>query len=358
MSGLAEISEAPAILDTVLENCRSFVFLCGAGGVIDYANAAALKIFGQADPTFEREGLFDMATSRKDRQLLRQTALGLKAGERKRLEMVLHSVDGLYVPANIALWGIEDTEGGAGRFLVIGDPMEAIAASSYVSSIASNNLVVRMLHGCVDPVFLIDPRTRIVRDCNRAAVALFGWARGELIGGNLRKLYPSEEAFLAIGERLPELEEKSGMHEEEVTLRCRDGAAIACKLTTLCIFGPSSDPELRVAILHDISESRLREEMLVRLAARTSELAAELAQLTKRQVPIGKESFAGMGFTERQAQLARYAAIGLTTKEMAFRLGLSESTVKNHFSAMFRKFGISSRIELIGLLSERHIPLK
>jgi DNA-binding NarL/FixJ family response regulator len=98
--------------------------------------------------------------------------------------------------------------------------------------------------------------------------------------------------------------------------------------------------------------------MLVRLAVRTTELATELAQLTKHQVPIGKESFTNLGFTERQAQLARYAAIGLTTKEMAFRLGLSESTVKNHFSAMFRKFGISSRIELIGLLSDRHILLK
>ena len=241
---------------------------------------------------------------------------------------------------------------------MIGDPVEAIAAASYVSSVASNNLVIRMLNGCVDPVFLIDPRTRIVRDCNAAAVAMFGWSRGEFIGANLRKLYAGEEAFLAIGERWPELESKSGIHEEEVLLKGSDGGAISCKLTTLCIFGAKGGPELRVAILHDITEAHIREEMLVRLAARTTELAAELAQLTKHQVPIGKESFTEMGFTERQAQLARYAAIGLTTKEMAFRLGFSESTVKNHFSAMFRKFGISSRIELIGLLSSRHILLK
>ena len=93
--------------------------------------------------------------------------------------------------------------------------------------------------------------------------------------------------------------------------------------------------------------------MLARLAARSSDLAVELTKLTKHQIPIGRESLADMGFTERQAQLAKYAAIGLTTKEMAFRLGLSESTVKNQFSAMFRKFGVSSRIGLIALLSNR-----
>jgi PAS domain S-box-containing protein len=358
MSGPAEITESASILDTLLDACRSFVFLCSAHGSIDYANPAALKLFGRAESDFERDSLFEMATNRKDRQLLQQTALNLKVNERKRLEMVLHSVDGLFVPSSMFLCGIESVEGGESRLLVIGDPAEAITPASYVSSVASNNLVIRMLHGCVDPVFLIDPRTRIVRDCNPAAVALFGWSRREFIGSNLQKLYPNVEAFIAIGKRLPGLESISGIHEEEVLLKGRDGIAISCKLTTLCIFGPKSEAELRVAILHDITEAQIREDMLVRLAVRTTELATELAQLTKHQVPIGKESFTNLGFTERQAQLARYAAIGLTTKEMAFRLGLSESTVKNHFSAMFRKFGISSRIELIGLLSDRHILLK
>jgi PAS domain S-box-containing protein len=358
MSDLAEKPGLDLILDNVLDICRSFIFLCNAGGAIEYANPAALKLFGRTESAFERDSFFEMAISGKDRRLLHRTALDLKANERKRLEMVLHSVEGLHVPASMVLCGIDGAKGNEGGFLVIGDPMEAIAATSYVSSIASNNLVIRMLHGCVDPVFLIDPKTRIVRDCNPAAAALFGWSRSELIGASLLKLYPSEEAFRAIGKRIAESESRSGIHEEEISLNGRDGSAISCKLTTLCIFGPKGEAELRVAILHDITEARVREDMLARLATRTTELAAELTQLTKRQVPIGKDSFDGMGFTERQAQLARFAAIGMTSKEIAFRLGLSESTVKNHFSAMFRKFGVSSRIELVALLLERHIRLK
>ncbi len=357
--GIGADSPGPGgILDAVLETSRSFVLLCDGRGSIEYANPAALRLFGRAEPDSERDGLFDLATNRKDRQILRKATLGLKAKGRKRLEMVLHSVDGLFVPADFSLCGIAGAGGGEDRILAIGDPKEAIAGSSYVSSIASNNMVIRLLHGCVEPVFLIDPKTRAVRDCNPAAAALFGWSREDFIGASLRKLFPGDEEFRAIGKRLPELEAKSGVHEEEVSLNGHDGGAISCKLTTLCIYGPRGDAELRVAILQDITEARLREAMLVRLAARTSELAVELAQLTRHQVPIGKGSFAGLGFTERQAQLVRYAAIGLTTKEIAFRLRLSESTIKNHFSAMFRKFGISSRIELIGLLSDRQIPLK
>lgn len=354
MSGLSDISGCGAILDAILETCRSFVLLCDARGSIEYANAAALRLFGRAATAFERDGLFDMPTTRKDRLLLQGAARSLGVNEKKRLEMVLHSVEGLHIPASLVLHGIADDAGGA-RILVIGDQAEAIAAVSYVSSIASNNLVIRMLHGIVDPVFLLDPRTRLVRDVNPAAVALFGWSRREFIGSDLLKLFPSEEAFLEMGKRLQAFESKAGIHEEEVLLKGLDGSPISCKLTSLSIFDLKGDAELRVAILHDITEAHVREDMLARLAARTAELASELSQLTKHQVPIGRDFFTDMGFTERQAQLARYAAIGLTTKEMAFRLGLSESTVKNHFSALFRKFGVSSRVELIGLLSDRRV---
>jgi PAS domain S-box-containing protein len=358
MIGPADSSESSFILDAFLEASVSFVLICDARGEIEYANPAALRLFGKAQSAFERDSLFDMATNRRDRQRLLEAAANLKADGRRRLEMVLHSVEGLHVPTSMTLRMIDGAEGGEGRLLIIGDAAAAIPAVAYVSSLASNNLVIRMLNGSVDPVFLIDPGTRIVRDCNLAATALFGWSREELIGSSLRKLYPSEEAFKAIGERWPRLESRSGVHEEELLLMGIDGRAISCKLTTLCIYGPKGDAELRVAILRDITKAHIREDTLIRLAARTTELAVELTQLTKHQIPIGKESLTNLGLTERQAQLARYAAIGMTSKEMAFKLGLSESTVKNHFSAMFRKFGISSRTELIALLSDRHIPLK
>lgn len=349
------IPRSGAILGAVLDLSRSFVILCDGSGIIGYANPAALRLFGRAASAFETDGLFDMPTSRKDRQALAAAAGGLMMNERKRLEMVLRSIEGLHVPAGFVLCRIEDSPEGQARILVIGDPADAIATASYVSSVASNNLVVRMLHGGPDPVFLLDPRTRIVRDCNLAAAALFGWSRDAFIGGDLRKLFPDDESFASAGARAAEFESLAGIHEDELSLRRSDGEPISCKLTSLCIFGAKGDAELRVAVLHDVTEAHIREDMLDALAARSSDLAVELNSLTKHQVPIGMESLAGIGFTESQARLARYAAIGLTTKEMALRLGITESTVKSHFSSMFRKYGVASRVELVALLSERRI---
>ena len=68
MSGLADISESSFILDALLEACASFVLICDARSDIEYANPAALRLFGQAQSAFERDGLFDMATNRKDRR--------------------------------------------------------------------------------------------------------------------------------------------------------------------------------------------------------------------------------------------------------------------------------------------------
>jgi DNA-binding NarL/FixJ family response regulator len=50
--------------------------------------------------------------------------------------------------------------------------------------------------------------------------------------------------------------------------------------------------------------------------------------------------------TRRQRQLAAMLAQGLKNKEMAFRLGLSEGTVKVYLSRLYEKVGASDRLEL------------
>jgi DNA-binding NarL/FixJ family response regulator len=50
-------------------------------------------------------------------------------------------------------------------------------------------------------------------------------------------------------------------------------------------------------------------------------------------------------FSLREKQVLQLVAAGLTNGEIADRLFLSESTVKSHLSASFRKLGVSSRSE-------------
>jgi DNA-binding NarL/FixJ family response regulator len=53
--------------------------------------------------------------------------------------------------------------------------------------------------------------------------------------------------------------------------------------------------------------------------------------------------------TARETEVLRMIAEGLANKEIAYRLGISEHTVKFHVSALLGKLGAASRAEAIGL---------
>jgi len=64
----------------------------------------------------------------------------------------------------------------------------------------------------------------------------------------------------------------------------------------------------------------------------------------------------GLRLTRRQQELLSMVARGLTNKEIASRLNLSEQTVKNHIHRMLRKIGANDRSEVIQLARAEDLP--
>jgi two-component system response regulator DevR len=54
-----------------------------------------------------------------------------------------------------------------------------------------------------------------------------------------------------------------------------------------------------------------------------------------------------LALTRREQQLLQMLGLGLTNKEIASQLFLSEQTVKNHVHRILRKVGVSDRIEVV-----------
>lgn len=54
----------------------------------------------------------------------------------------------------------------------------------------------------------------------------------------------------------------------------------------------------------------------------------------------------GPSLTERETEILRFVAKGLTAKQIAERLSLSHRTVENHVQATFRKLQVGNRVEL------------
>lgn len=55
---------------------------------------------------------------------------------------------------------------------------------------------------------------------------------------------------------------------------------------------------------------------------------------------------AGPSLTDRETEVLRYVAKGLSAKQIAEKLSLSHRTVENHVQATFRKLQVANRVEL------------
>jgi len=66
-----------------------------------------------------------------------------------------------------------------------------------------------------------------------------------------------------------------------------------------------------------------------------------------RRIAAGKdEGPARPTLTERETEVLRYVAKGLSAKQIAEKLSLSHRTVENHVQATFRKLQVANRVEL------------
>ena len=64
-----------------------------------------------------------------------------------------------------------------------------------------------------------------------------------------------------------------------------------------------------------------------------------------------------LGLTRRQQQLVPLLAQGLTNKEIAFQLNLSEQTIKNHVHRMLQKVGVDDRLSVVEMVKVNQVFL-
>ena len=60
--------------------------------------------------------------------------------------------------------------------------------------------------------------------------------------------------------------------------------------------------------------------------------------------------FQSKNISKRESEIIRYVCEGMSNKQIAWDLSLSEQTVKHHIYNIYQKFGINSRVELINII--------
>jgi len=81
--------------------------------------------------------------------------------------------------------------------------------------------------------------------------------------------------------------------------------------------------------------------------ANATELRYVLDEFTKGPKPLKMDPGVEQRMTKREADVVRWAVEGLSNREIARKLGLTEHTVKNYLFRIFDKLGVSNRVELV-----------
>jgi len=164
------------------------------------------------------------------------------------------------------------------------------------------------------PVGLIYAKERVILRCNALFCTTFGYRRPELENQSLSKLYPSSEEFQSVGRIGREKMMGLGRYADERIMRRRDGSLFWCRVR-----GQSLDTQAPFAnsvwSFADISDNR----------------------------PVTK-------MTARERLVAKMMAEGLTSKEIARKLGISPRTVEVHRARLIEKFGARNSLELVAHL--------
>ena len=171
------------------------------------------------------------------------------------------------------------------------------------------------------PIGLVLSRQRLMIDCNRELLEMFGATRADLIGQSFEMLYPSSAEFERTGQRISAQLDAQGRYADERVMK-RLHASARPALFWCHVSGRALDPaDPHAAGIWAFEDLSARRALTLDLTPREREIAALLIE-------------------------------GLTSKLMGKRLGISPRTVDVYRARLMRKTGAATTPELVARLLE------
>ena len=344
-----------AILNELLDCVDNLVLLLDSNLKIIKANREASVSLGySSDELTDKHFSFLVEEEERKRMVkfVRRTK-GRRCGETSFLTRAYHKLH-LY----FSLSPIGDGENKPDRYILIG---RFVGEQDSLRGIGSANCSVeRILKGSSEPIFVLDGPSRTVLECNEAASELFGFDREEFIGRRLLDHSPTEkdrERNESLMARADTAYAEIGFFREQMFFPHKFGPPVPCDLIGIPFFNSDGSLAFVIVMLFDHSSEEDREAELVRILERANSLTSSLAAIVHVQKSKTVRRLSSLGFTTRQIEIARLVVLGASSKDIGFRLGIAESTVRNHLSVMFRKLGVDSRLGFVHFLTEQRIQI-
>jgi PAS domain S-box-containing protein len=268
---------------------------------------------------------------------------------------VVRSKSGTMRPIRFSLSPAPRDEGPPSGYLFVGRRWKDDAAEASASAERKK----AMLESIDEPVFIVDSTSRAILDINKCAVAFSGYRPSEMVG---RTLF--DFLFVGVGESaeagfrgiLDAAYARRGVFIGEVKFAKKGGTLVSCDCNSILMLREDGRPDYLIVVMVDRTHSEHREMELEGLAFRAARFAEELSSFARSSSVLRQgKRLSDLGFTPRQIEIAKLVFEGLPSKEIGRRLGITESTVKNHLAVMFKKLGASSRVDFLHRLVEERI---
>lgn len=167
------------------------------------------------------------------------------------------------------------------------------------------------------PAPLMVTSNRRVKDCNKAFAALFGYAKHELLGELVAKIYPTTVDFERIGARCFDWLKTHNSYEDERFMQHKNREIFWARARGVTLT-PLTPFELVVWNFERLNGTETR--------------SADL--------------------TPREREISSYIVNGMTAKETAAALKISPRTVELHRARILKKLGAKNSVDLVSRIIE------
>jgi len=206
-----------------------------------------------------------------------------------------------------------------------------------------------------------------ILEVSDSLVALFGASRAEMVGRPVLDFVIDEAATRARWE-LMAAGELDGYQITGRGYRRLDGSKFTVD-TSVNSVGEGGSRRCAVGVLTPWSSFAFTDVGRAPVVGRVWELERVLQHIAQQIAATGvlEGSWTAStatrvpalsGLTSRELEIVRRLLVGDRVPMIAQQLFLSESTVRNHLTSVYRKLGVRSQQQLLSLLRAEHVPAK
>ena len=185
---------------------------------------------------------------------------------------------------------------------------------------------------------------------NHHAARLFGWAREEALGHSIFEFTVGPEES-EIAEAIMAQVTAGEPWEGEFAAQRRDRSKVLIRIVDAPLFDADGAVVGVMGISVDVTSlsGLAQRETLDRLTKAVGDIPGIVADANTMSAGLDAELL-----TPRQRQVTALLLHGLRVPTIARRLGISESTVRNHLSAIFHRLGVHSQRAVVEWFRPHH----